>query len=146
MTTMSQRAMTRVVCRIYIKASPQAVRDAICPALKQPGEYVSLAENDTAPVAVSGLVYFELRDTLAGYTAVTVSCAAAGAPGAPVAGTVGAHEWDRLLGDLKIVLEADRRERQRTGPARSSPRRPPRLLPKLVPQVQALSGGRLSPD
>jgi purine nucleoside permease len=57
---------------------------------------------------VSGLVYFELRDTLAGYTAVTVSCAAAGAPSA---GTVGAHEWDRLLGDLKIVLEADTRER-----------------------------------
>jgi hypothetical protein len=148
MTAMSHRAMRRVVCRIFIKASPRAVWDAICPALNQSDGYVSLAGTGAAPAAApppvrSGLVYFELRDTLTGYTAVTVSCASADGF---ESGSVGAHEWDRLLGDLKIVLEYEGRERQRTGSARSSPRRPPGLRPKLVPQVQALSGGRLSPD
>jgi hypothetical protein len=185
---MSHRATTRVVCRIFIKATPEAVWDAICPALKQSGRYVSRAGNGAAPAAAAGhtasarrledlitigevleadppgrvvgavdaagrnssgrssLESFELRDTLTGYTAVTVSCEAAGAPGVPESGAVGAHEWDRLLGDLKIVLEADRHERQRTGPTRSSQRQPARPRPMLLPQVQALSGGRLPPD
>lgn len=148
MTAMSHRAMTRVVCRIFIKASPQAVWEAICPALRQSGGYVSLAGNGAGrnSSVQSGLLYFELRDTLTGYTAVTVSCEAVGAPGMPESGAVGAREWDRLLGDLKLVLEAESRERQRTGPTHASPRRPPRLRAALVPQVQALSGGRLSPD
>jgi hypothetical protein len=148
MTAMSHQAMTRVVCRIFIKATPQAVWDSICPVLKQSGGYVSLAGNGAGRNSSvrSGLMYFEFRDTLTGYTAVTVSCQATGAPGGPEAGTVRTNEWDRLLGDLKIVLEAEGRERQRTGPAHSLPHRPPRLRPKLIPQVQALSGGRLSPD
>jgi hypothetical protein len=190
MATMSDRAMTQVVCRIFIKATPQAVWDAICPALKQSGGYVSPTGNGAGLSAArpgdhaasvrylsdlitiggileadppgrlvhavdaagrnssvrSSVLAVELRDTLTGYTALTVSCEPAGAPGVPGSGAVGACDWDRLLGDLKTVLEAEGRERQRTGPTRSSPRRPPRLRPKLVPQAQALSGRQLSPD
>jgi len=189
METMSHRAMCRVVCRIFIKATPQAVWDAICPALKQscggvspagtgaasaataPGDHATSArylsgvttigeilEADApgrlgraleaaganSPVR-SSLLSFELRDTLTGYTALTVRCEPAGAPGVPDSGAVSACDWDRLLGDLKTLLEADGRERRRTAPARPSPGRSLRLRPKLVPQAHALSGGRLSP-
>ena len=168
MAAIEHAAMTRVVCRIFIKATPQAVRDAICPGLNQSGGYVTPTSDGAGPSAVgltigeilaadppgllvraadaaeanssvrSGLLSFELRDTLTGYTALTVSCEPAGSPGA--------FDWDRLLGDLKTVLETDGRRRQRTAPTRPSPSRPLRLRPVLVPQAQALSGGRLSPD
>jgi hypothetical protein len=117
-----------------------------------PGRLVRAVDADGRISSVrSGPLSFELRDTLTGYTAVTVSCEPAGAPGVPESGTVGVHDWDRLLGDLKTVLEADRRERQRrerqrAGPTCSSQRRPPWARPMLVPQVPALSGGQLSPD
>jgi hypothetical protein len=143
MAAVSYRARRRVVCRIFIKATPQAVWDAICPAVKQAGGYVSPAEDSATIAAIleadppdrlvtavdaagpsssarSGVVSFELRDTLTGYTALTVSCEPAGAHAAPESGTVSGCDWDRLLGDLKIILEADGRVRQRTVPARSS--------------------------
>jgi hypothetical protein len=189
METISHRATSRVVCRIFIKATPQAVWDAICPALKQSGGGVSRAGTSavcagTSPAdhAVSArylsglitigeileadppgwlghaleagganspvrssLLSFELRDTLTGYTALTVSCEQAGGPGMPESGAVRACNWDQLLGELKAVLEADGRGRRRTAPTPSSPRTPLRLRPKLVPQAQALSGGRLPP-
>jgi hypothetical protein len=176
--------MSRVVCRIFIKATPQAVWDAIGPAPKQPGRGVSRAGTGAASAATSpgdhaasarylsglitieeileadppgrlgrslqvggasspigsGLLSFELRDTLTGYTALTVSCEPAGTPGMP--DSVSACDWDRLLGDLKTVLEADGRGLRRTEPARPWPGRPLRLRPKLVPQAHALSGGR----
>ena len=142
MAAISHRAATRVVCRVFIKAPPQAVWDAICPALKQDGA-------DVSPGGISvrsGALSFELRDTLTGYTALTVSCEPADAPAAPDSGAVSACDWDRLLGDLKTELEAGRRGRQRTGPVRSSTRWPLQLRPKLAPQALAFSGGRLSPD
>jgi hypothetical protein len=189
MEAISHRAMSRVVCRIFIKATPQAVWDAICPALKQPGVGVSRAGTSAGSAATrpgdhaasapylsglitigeileadppgrlgraleagganaplrSSLLSLELRDTLTGYTALTVSCEPAGAPGVPDSGIVRACDWDRLLGDLKTILEADARGRRLTAPARPSPGRPLRVRPKLVPQAQALSRGRLPP-
>jgi hypothetical protein len=189
METISHRATSRVVCRIFIRATPQAVWDAICPALKQSGDGVSRAgtsagvadafPGDRAASArhLSGLITigeileadppgrlvhaletaganspvrssllaFELRDTLTGYTALTVRCEPAGAQDVPDSGIVRACDWDRLLGDLKIILEADGRERRRTAPTRPSCGRPVRLRPALVPQAQVLSGGRLPP-
>ena len=186
METISHRPIRRVVCRIFIKATPQAVWDAICPALEQSGEGVSRARTSAASAATSpgdhaasarylsglitigeileadppgwlvhaleagganppvrsGVLSFELRDTLTGYTALTVSSEPAGVPDS---GTVRACDWDRVLGDLKSVLEADTRGRRLIVPARPSPRRPVRLRPKLVPQAQAFSGGRLPP-
>jgi hypothetical protein len=136
MAAMSHRARTRVICKIFIKATPQAVWDAICPAVGAAGR--------NAPIR-SSLLSFELRDTLTGYTAVTVSCEPDRAPGAHESGTA-AYGWDRLLADLKTVIEADRRERHRTVPTRSSPRSPLLPRPKLVPQALALSGARLSPE
>jgi len=162
MATTSHRALTRVVCRIFIKAAPEAVWDAICPASARyfpdlitigevleadaPGRLVhavNAAGRDSSDR--SGVLSFELRDTLTGYTALTVSCEPAGVPGVPVFGTVGACDWDQLLGDLKTVLEADRRERRHIGPTRSPARQPRRLRSELVPQAQALTGGQLSP-
>ena len=188
METISHRAMSRVVCRIFIKAAPQAVWDAICPALKQsggvsqagtgaasaatsPGDHAASARYLSGLITIgeiveadppgrlvhaleagganspvrSGLLSFELRDTLTGYTALTVSSEPAGAPGVPDSGTLRACDWDWLLGDLKAVLEADTRRRRRTVPARPSPRGPVRLRPKLVPQAQGLSGRWLPP-
>jgi hypothetical protein len=190
MAAMPHRARTRVICKIFIKATPRAVWDAICPAVKKhggcappatsgdgaaaappgehgtsarclcdlitigevleadpPGRLISAvgAAGRNAPVR-SGLLSFELRDTLTGYTAVTVSCEPDRAGGAQEPGTGGAYGWDRLLADLKTVVEADRRERVRTVLTRSSPRLPLQLRRKLVPQVLALSGGQLSPD
>ncbi|HUB39509.1 MAG TPA: hypothetical protein VMA72_11710 [Streptosporangiaceae bacterium] len=133
---MSHQVRTRVICRIFVRATPRAVWDAICPALKQSGGYVSLAApagsapGDQAASArrLSGLVtiggsleavYFELRDTMTGYTAVTVSHEPSGPPGVPEPCAVSAHDWDQLLGEVKTLLEAQGRE--------------------LVPQVQALS-------
>jgi hypothetical protein len=109
MTVMSPGAMpqemrTRVVCRIFIKAAPEDVRNAICFALEQ---------NESAG---SARLSVELRDTLTGYTSLTVSCDPDGEPGAPARVAAGAYEWERLLGDLKTVLEAAGRDR--------SPRRP----------------------
>jgi hypothetical protein len=115
MTTSPDRARTRVVCKIFIKATPQAVGDAINPALTPSG---GLARWDgSGPVASSrsGLVSVEVRDTLTGYTAVTVSREPDEAPGRAASGSVSAHAWERLLGDLKTVLEADGRKRQRAG-------------------------------
>jgi hypothetical protein len=187
METISHEAMSRVVCRIFIKATPQAVWDAICPALKQsggavspagtgaasaatsPGDHATSARYLSGPITIgeileadppgrlvhaleagganssvrSSLLSFELRDTLTGYTALTVSCEPAGAQGMPDSGAVRACDWDRLLGDLKTVLEADARGRRRTALTRPSPRGPLRLRPELVRQAQALSGGRL---
>ena len=37
MAAMSHRARTRVICEVFIKAAPQAVWDAICPAAKKHG-------------------------------------------------------------------------------------------------------------
>jgi hypothetical protein len=189
METTSHEAMSRVVCRIFIKAAPQAVWDAMCPALKQSGAGVSRAwtsaisagtspgDDEASARYLSGLITIgeilevdppgrlgraleadganspvrssllsvEIRDTLTGYTALTVSCEPAGAPGVPDSGVVSACDWDRLLGDLKTVLEADGRRRRRTAPVSHSPGRPPRIRPKLVPQAQALAGGRLPP-
>ncbi len=104
---MSQEMRTRVVCRIFIKATPEDVRDAICFALKQDES------------ARSARLSVELRDTLTGYTSLTVSCEPGGAPGAPAPVPVGACDWDRLLSDLKTVLEAgrDRRVRRPRAPA-----------------------------
>jgi len=90
MTTRSPEPMTRVVCRIFIKATPQAIWDAICPAARQYPESLS----------------FELRDTLTGYTALTISCQPDGGYAVASPPTTRAYEWDRLLGDLKTVLEA----------------------------------------
>jgi hypothetical protein len=141
--------MTRVVCRIFIKAPPQDVWDAICPALKQSDGSLSAAGGGLAAAARPGdhaakarhafdlitigevleadppgrlvhaldgsgreasarpvLVSWELRDTLTGYTALTVSCEPDGGRSEPEAVTAGAYEWDRLLSDLKTVLEA----------------------------------------
>jgi len=189
MAAMSHRARTRVICKVFIKAAPQAVWDAICPAVKKRGgcarpaqsgeglaaatrgEDVSSArclcdlitigevlEADppgrliSAPAAAgpnarirSALLSFELRDTLAGYTAVTVSCELDRTPGAQQSGT-GGRGWDRLLTDLKTVIEADRREGHRTALTRSSLRLPVQVRPKSAAQAPALSGGRLSPD
>src|SRR5215472_6227241 len=105
MATTSHRALTRVVCRIFIKAAPEAVWDAICPASARyfpdlitigevleadaPGRLVhavNAAGRDSSDR--SGVLSFELRDTLTGYTALTVSCEPAGVPGVPVFGTV----------------------------------------------------------
>jgi hypothetical protein len=188
MAAMSHPAVTRVICKLFIKATPEAVWDAICPASKSDCGYASPAPDGEGPVATSpddhgtsarclcdlitiggileadplgrricavgvaarnaplpsGLMSVELRDTLTGYTAVTVSCEPDRAPSAQESRT-GAYEWDRLLGDLKTVTEAGRRERHRLVPTRSSSRSPHRLRPKLVPQALALSGG-LSPD
>jgi hypothetical protein len=188
MTAMSRRAVPRVICKIFIKATPQAVWAAICPASKSNCGYASPTPSRERPAAASpgvhatsarclcdlitiggvleadplgrricavgaaarnapirsGLMSVELRDTLTGYTAVTVSCEPDRAPSAQESRT-GAYEWDRLLGDLKTVTEAGRRERHRLVPTRSSSRSPHRLRPKLVPQALALSGG-LSPD
>jgi hypothetical protein len=194
MATTSHRAMRRVVCRIFIKATPEAVWDAICPALRQSGRYVSPAGSGAGPTAAppgdhvasarylseliaigdvleadppgrlvhaldaagrsasirSSHLSVELRDTLTGYTALTVRCEPEAAPGVLVPGTAGAFEWDRLLADLKAGLEGGLeggRDGRQSGPApsSSSPRRPSRLRPKLTPQPQALSGRRLSP-
>jgi hypothetical protein len=189
METISHRAMSRVVCRIFIKATPQAVWDAICPAVKESGRGVSRAGTGAAaagtypgdraasarylsgPITIgeileadppgrlvhaletagmnsplrSSLLSFELRDTLTGYTALTVSCGPAGAQDVPDSGIVRACDWDRLLGDLKTVLEADGRGRRRTAPTRPSPGGPRRLRPALVSQAQVLSGVRLPP-
>jgi hypothetical protein len=93
---MSPEMRTRVVCRIFIKATPEDVRDAICLAL-------TLDEQ-----AESARHSVELRDTLTGYTSLTVSCEPDGAPSASAPVAAGARDWDRLLGDLKIVLEAGR--------------------------------------
>ena len=135
MAAMSHRARTRVICKVFIKATPQAVWDAICPAVKKHG---------IARIR-SSFLSFELRDTLTGYTAVTVSYEPDRTPGAQQSGADGAHGWDRLLTDLKTAIEADRREGHRTVLTRSSPRVPLQLRPKPVPEVVALSGGRLSP-
>jgi hypothetical protein len=137
MAAMSHRARTRVICKVFIKATPQAVWDAICPAVEK--------HAGCAPIR-SGLLSVELRDTLTGYTAVTVSREPDRTAGVQESGPGGAYGWDRLLADLKTVIEADGRERQRTVLARSSPRLPLQLRPKLAPQVLALSGGQLSPD
>jgi len=137
MAAMSHRARTRVICKVFIRATPQAVWDALSPAVRQ--------HDGSAPVP-SGLLSFELRDTRAGYTAVTVSCEPVRAAAVQESGTGGAYGWDRLLADLKTVIEADRRERRRTVLTRSSPRLPLQLRPKLDPQALALSGGQLSPD
>jgi hypothetical protein len=180
MEAISQRAMSRVVCRIFIKATPQAVWDAICPGLKQSGGHGARAGTSAVSAATppgahpagarylcdlvalgelleadppgrlvhaletggadsparSILLAFEFRDTLTGYTALTVSCTPAGAPGEPGepdSGTVRACDWDGLLGDLKTVIEADGRRRRRTAPTPPSPRRPLRLGPELTP-------------
>jgi hypothetical protein len=146
MATSPDRARTRVVCKIFIKATPQAVWDAIDPALTPPGGLVRAWHAGPSALSRSGPVSFELRDTLTGYTAVTVSRGPDEAPGRPASGSVSAYEWERLLSELKTVLEADGRERQRAGPGHSSPRRPLRLRPKLAPPAPALSGWRLSPD
>jgi hypothetical protein len=141
--------MTRVVCRIFIKAQPQDVWDAICPVLRQSDGALPAAGDGLAAAAGSGdhaakarhvvdlittgevleadppdrlvhaldgseraaptrpvLLSWELRDTLTGYTALTVSCEPDGGRSGPEAVTAGAYEWDRLLGDLKTVLEA----------------------------------------
>jgi hypothetical protein len=100
MATTSHRAMTRVVCRIFIKATPQAVWDAICPALNQSDEYVPPTGNGAGPTAARSV-----------HHAASV----------------------RYFSDLITIGE-------------NAPLRPPRLRSKLVPQAQALSRGRLSPD
>jgi hypothetical protein len=189
MAAMSHAARTRVICKVFIKAGPQAVWDAICPAVKKHGgcarptrsgdglpaaprgedgasarclcDLITIGEVleadppgrlISAPAAAgpnarirSALLSFELRDTLAGYTAVTVSCEPDRAPGAQQSGAGCAHGWDQLLADLKAGIEADRRESHRTTLTRSSPRLPLQLRPKPVPEVVALSGERLSP-
>ena len=190
MAAMSHRARTRVICKVFIKAAPQAVWDAICPAVKKhggcarpaqsgeglaaaprgedvssarclcdlitigevleadpPGRLISArAAAGRKPRIQSSLLSFELRDTLAGYTAVTVSYEPDRAPGAQQSGTGGAHGWDRLLTDLKTVIEADRCEGHRTVLTRSSLRLPVQVRPMPVAQAPALSGRRLSPD
>jgi hypothetical protein len=183
MAANSHEATTRVVCRIFIKATPEAVWDAICPAPAQAGGYASPTGNGDGPAAPpgahaesarclpdlvmigeileagppgrladaaarnssvrSGALSVELRDTLTGYTALTVSCEQAGVPGVQEAGT-GRCDWDQLLGDLKIVLEVDRRQRQRAGRARPSPRWPLQLRPTPIPQALALPGGAVT--
>jgi hypothetical protein len=188
MAATSHRARTRVICKVFIKAPPQAVWDAICPAVRERGGCAPPACSGEGPAAAprgdhgtsarclcdlitigevleadpagrpisavgaagrnapvrSGLLSFELRDTLTGYTAVTVSCEPDRAAGAQESATC-ASGWDRLLAELKTVVEAGRRERHRAVLASSSPRLPLQLRPKLVPQVPALSGRRLSP-
>ena len=142
MATRSHRATTRVVCRIFIKATPQAVWNAITMGTgleaDPPGRLV-FASNAGGPDAWirSGLVSVELRDTLTGHTAVTVSRKPDGAPGAPASGSVGTHEWERLLGDLKTVLEARGRYRHEAATARSSRGRPVPLRLSLAAQAQA---------
>jgi uncharacterized protein YndB with AHSA1/START domain len=148
MAAMSQRARTRVICKVFIKAPPEAVWDAMCPALKKlgggdvmeadpPGRLISAvdAAGPNAPIG-SSLLSFELRDTLTGYTAVTVSCETDRAPGAQESAAC-ASGWDRLLADLKTGIEADRRERRRTVLTRSSPRSALGLPPKLAPPALA---------
>lgn len=49
---MSEEVRTRVVCRIFIKATPEDVWDAICPALGRPGS--------TVPVTGDRLVRLQL--------------------------------------------------------------------------------------
>ncbi|HTZ93065.1 MAG TPA: hypothetical protein VMB74_11770 [Streptosporangiaceae bacterium] len=119
MTVVSPAAMppemrTRVVCRIFIKATPEDVRDAICLALKQDER----AGSDRHSV--------ELRDTQTGYTSLTVSCGLAScpadrAPGPPAHAGAGAYAWERLLGDLKTVLEAAGRDRSARRPLAPAP-------------------------
>lgn len=148
MAAMSQRARTRVICKVFIKAPPEAVWDAMCPAVKKfgggevmeadpPGRLISAvdAAGRNAPIG-SSLLSFELRDTLTGYTAVTVSCEPDRAPGAQESAAC-SYGWDRLLADLKTGIEADRRERHRTVLTRSSPRSALGLRPK--PARQALA-------
>jgi hypothetical protein len=188
MAATSHRARRRIICKVFIKAQPQAVWDAICPAVKKrggcapqacggeglgaarPGDHGTSArclcdlitigevlEADPAGQLISavgpagrnapirsGLLSFELRDTLTGYTAVTVSCEPDRTAGARECATC-ASGWIRLLVDLKIVIEAGRRGRHLAVPASPSPRLPLQLRPKLVPQVPALSGARLPP-
>ena len=125
MASRSHRATTRVVCRIFIKATPQAVWDAITTGggleANPPGLLARASDAGRPDTSVrSGLVYFELRDTLTGHTAVTVSRVNDGAPDAAASGSVGAYEWERLLGELKTVLEAVRGDRHEAAPSRSS--------------------------
>jgi uncharacterized protein YndB with AHSA1/START domain len=148
MAAMSQRARTRVICKVFIKAPPEAVWDAMCHAVKKrgggevmeadpPGRLISAvgAAGRNAQIG-SSLLSFELRDTLTGYTAVTVSCEPDRAAGAQESATC-ASGWDRLLADLKTVIEAGRCERHRTVLPRSSPRSPLGPQPKLAPQALA---------
>jgi hypothetical protein len=43
MTAMAQATVTRLVCRIFIKATPQAVWSAVCPPLGRPSSCLSAA-------------------------------------------------------------------------------------------------------
>jgi hypothetical protein len=92
MRTKSPTAMKRVVCRIFIKTTPEAVFDAIY--------------NGPDASIRSTLLSVELRDTLTGYTALTVSCGPDSEQSPATPPVAGAYEWDRLLRDLKTVLEA----------------------------------------
>ena len=158
---MSEEVRTRVVCRIFIKATPEDVWDAICPALRRPGSTVPVTGDDLVPAPARGadrgaeerdvfhlitigeileanprgrlvqamdydghaesvrsaLVFIELRDTLTGYTSLTVSCEPDGPPGTLAAVAAGAFEWDRLLGDVKTVVEAAGRDHPVQRPA-----------------------------